>query len=54
MREMDHPNIVRIFEFFEDDRNFYLVMELCEGGELLEVVIKTGGVREKRAAKYMK
>ena len=51
---MDHPNIVRIFEFFQDERHFYLVMELCEGGELLELVIDTGGISEKLAAKYMK
>jgi calcium-dependent protein kinase len=40
LKEMDHPNIIRIFEFFEDDRHFHLVTELCTGGELFDFVIE--------------
>lgn len=29
LKSVSHPNIVRIFEMFEDDINFYLVTELC-------------------------
>merc|ERR1719261_632950 len=29
MKRMDHPNIVKLYETFEDKRNFYLIMELC-------------------------
>lgn len=32
MRKLDHPNIVKIVEFFEDDQNFYIVSEFCKGG----------------------
>lgn len=35
---MDHPNILRMYEAFEDDRFIYLVLELCSGGDLLERV----------------
>jgi calcium-dependent protein kinase len=27
MRNLDHPNIIKLFETFEDMRNIYLVME---------------------------
>jgi calcium-dependent protein kinase len=31
---VDHPNIVKYHETYEDVKYIYLVMELCEGGEL--------------------
>lgn len=32
MKVVDHPNIVKLFEFFEDEENFYIITELCSGG----------------------
>lgn len=32
MKMVDHPNIVKLFEFFEDDDNFYIITEYCSGG----------------------
>lgn len=32
--KLRHPNILRLYHFFEDQINVYLVMELCELGEL--------------------
>lgn len=29
-----HPNVVSLQAFFEDQEAFYIVMEMCEGGEL--------------------
>eukprot|EP00980_Cylindrotheca_fusiformis_P022242 scaffold9153_cov121-Cylindrotheca_fusiformis.AAC.6 len=34
LKVMDHPNIIRAYEYFENKRQFYLVLELCEGGDL--------------------
>jgi len=34
LRSIPHPNIVQIFEMFEDEHFFYIVTELCEGGDL--------------------
>lgn len=50
MKQADHPNIVRIFEAFEDSRFFYIVMELCEGGELFDRIISTSHFTESLAA----
>mmetsp|Transcript_32983 Transcript_32983/g.60404 ORF Transcript_32983/g.60404 Transcript_32983/m.60404 type:complete len:691 (+) Transcript_32983:32-2104(+) len=38
LRHLDHPNIVRLFEAYEDEHRLYLIMELLEGGDLLERV----------------
>lgn len=32
--QLKHKNILQLFHYFEDDSNVYLVMELCEKGEL--------------------
>eukprot|EP00435_Cladocopium_sp_Y103_P018078 s900_g4.t1 len=54
---LDHPNIVKLYE---DAKRFYLVMELCTGGELFERIVaeseKHDGARafdERGAATYM-
>jgi len=34
LAELDHPNVVKIYEFFVTPDNVYLIMEKCSGGEL--------------------
>jgi len=38
LRRLDHPNIVRLYEAFEDEAHICLVLEICAGGDLLERV----------------
>ena len=30
LKNIDHPNIMKIFEFFEDDKNIYLINKLLK------------------------
>ncbi|CAM9301089.1 unnamed protein product [Ectocarpus fasciculatus] len=40
MRELDHPNLVSIYDFYQDDpKFFYMVLELMEGGELFDRIV---------------
>lgn len=34
MKQVDHPNIVKLYDIFEDDKYLYIVMELLGGGEV--------------------
>lgn len=54
MRELDHPHIIKLFEVFEDSRFVYLVMELCEGGELFDRIIENVHFTESMARYYFK
>lgn len=53
MKQMDHPNIIRLYESFEDNRFIYLVLELCVGGELFDRIIDSGHFTETQAALLM-
>lgn len=38
LKTLDHPNIFKIFEFYQDKNNFYLITEYLEGGELFDYI----------------
>lgn len=36
---LDHPHIVKVLEWFDDEDNYFLVMELCTGPDLFRYVL---------------
>lgn len=38
-----HSNLVQFYDAYEDHDNVFIVMELCEGGELLDRILSRGG-----------
>ena len=42
LRLVDHINVIRLYDFFEENDHFYIVMEYCPG-ENMHNMIKTGG-----------
>ena len=41
---------MKIYDHFQDPRSFYIVTELCTGGELFDHIIDSGHFSEKQAA----
>jgi len=39
LKEIDHPNVIKLYETYEDKRHMYLIMELCTGGELYDRLV---------------
>ena len=36
LKSLDHPNVVKVYEYFEDEKRFFIVTEICSGGELFD------------------
>jgi calcium-dependent protein kinase len=54
LAKLSHPNIMLVFECYEDSTNFYIISEICEGGELFDCIAEKGHFTEKDAALVMK
>jgi len=58
MIKADHPNIIKLYEIYQDNFHIDLIMEECKGGELFERIIrnieKHKNYSEKTAAKIFK
>ena len=53
LAKLNHPNIVKYYETYDDEKYFYLVMELCEGGELFERIVSKKHLEEKDVAEIL-
>lgn len=54
LKRLDHPNIMKLFELYQDEKHYYLVSEFCAGGELADRLRRAGHFSETSAANYMK
>ena len=58
MIKADHPNIIKLYEIYQDNSHIDLIMEECKGGELFNRIIRNienhKNYSEKSAAKIFK
>jgi hypothetical protein len=54
VRSLDHPNILKVLELFQDEAHFYAVYEATEGDSAEELCARTGGVSEQWTAAIMR
>ena len=46
LKKLEHPNIMKIYEYFDDSKNIYIVSEFCDQGDLLGKMNKLGSMSE--------
>ena len=54
LSKLDHPNILKLYEVYEDPKRYYIVTELCKGGELFDEITKKVVFTEVEAADLLK
>lgn len=54
MYSLTHPHIIKLYNHFEDDRNFYLILELAAGGTLWKRMARFGSFDEATAGQYLR
>lgn len=40
MRQLDHPNIIKLIDFSESRQYYYIILELAPGGELFHQIVR--------------
>lgn len=51
LQTLDHPHILKLYEYFEDEKNVYLITEICKGGELFDKIVAQDYFKEDYAKK---
>ena len=54
LRRISHPNIVNIYEIFEDSKKYYIMFEFISGGELFDSITNIGYFDESQACYVFK
>lgn len=54
LRQLQHPNIIRLYDVYLTEDKIYIVMELMEGGELFDYVVQKGTLNEEEASNIVR
>ena len=54
LKKVDHPNLLKIIEYFEKEDDMFIITEYLRGEELFEKITKLQSLNEKHTAKIMK
>jgi len=50
---MDHPHILKVYEYFEEEDCYHLVTELCEGGDMFDYITDSEFISERLISSIM-
>ena len=54
LKTLDHPNIIKLYEVYENDSKVYLVQEYCNSGELFEYIANKESLSEAEAMTFFR
>ena len=54
LKSLDHPGIVKVFDYYQDEKNLYVIMEYLKGGNVFDRIKVIGRFGERESAYIMK
>ena len=54
LKNLDHPNIIKVYEFYQSEKYVYIINELCTGGELFDKIVDVKFFSENVACNIMR
>jgi BR serine/threonine kinase len=54
MKLIEHPNVLRLYDVYENKKYLYLVLEHVSGGELFDYLVKKSRLTIKEARKFFR
>lgn len=51
---LNHPNVIRMYGYFDDQTNIYIIMEVALGGQLFKHIKKGSPIPEPKIAMIMR
>lgn len=54
LKDLDHPGIVKIYDFFSDKKRFYIIIDICKGGELFDHIVTNHHLTEQDTSLLIK
>mmetsp|Transcript_46299 Transcript_46299/g.75577 ORF Transcript_46299/g.75577 Transcript_46299/m.75577 type:complete len:655 (+) Transcript_46299:90-2054(+) len=54
LKQLRHPNIVKLLDTQQTDRHFFLILEFCAGGDVSRYIRKRGTLSEPTARRFMR
>ena len=52
LQMMDHPNIIKTYKVTENAKNYYIIMEYCNGGELFNYIVEKEKLGQNEASMF--
>ena len=50
LKELDHPNVLKLIEMFEDQKRYFAVFDYIKGGDLFDYLVQNKRLKEEHAA----
>lgn len=54
VQQLHHHGVVKLYDLIKDDQFFYIIMELCPGGDLFRYIVENQRLSELEAKYYLK